>query len=379
MAIVAASLIGFKIYVGIFVLCGFGVLGLWYLFKRKYSMIFPLVLTVILSLIIYLPVNSNAGGLYFTGLWRFENFIVQPYLGSLNRLELARVIYVAHHSWLRVTEYELIFASVYIFAIFGTKLLGLFQNKKSLSLFPKELNIVLLSGIAVSTVAGLFFEQTTGGSNTFNFLVSVFIIGSIYTALSCFYWLNKRSKAIKIFFIVIIFILTVPRSLDQTYNNFNNLQTGEGFLVTNAELKAINFLSMQKSQKLVLVDPQIAMDFRSPYISFLSNQRMFLSGQGEELTTHGVNFLDRSNARITIFYGANPASASAALLKYNIGYIYMLPTTRLLSTDSAQFLTQIYKNKSIKILKVDDKLASEFNKKYKNSYQNFNYYILNYE
>ena len=377
MAIMAASLIGFKIYIGIFVLSGLGVLGIWSLFKRQYSMTIPLILTAVLSLIIYLPVNSGAGGLYFTGLWRFENFIVQPYLGNLNRLELARVIYVVHHSWLRVTEYELIFAFVYIFSIFGTKLLGIFQNKKSLSLFPKELNILLFVGIAVSAVAGLFFEQTTGGSNTFNFLVSIYILGSIYTALACFYWLNKRRNVIKIFVTLVIIIFTIPRALDQTYNNVNNLYYNKGFLITNNELRAINFLSTQENQKMVLVDPQIPIDYLSPYLSFLSNQKMFLSGQGEELTTHGVNFSDRSKARITIFYGANPASASAALLKYNIGYIYMLPTNNLISTNSAQFLKQIYKNKSIKILKVDEQLASEFSKKYKNSYQNFNYYIQN--
>ena len=34
-----------------------------------------IILTFILSALIYFPVNSGAGGLYFTGLWRFENFI----------------------------------------------------------------------------------------------------------------------------------------------------------------------------------------------------------------------------------------------------------------------------------------------------------------
>jgi hypothetical protein len=361
MAFFVASLIGFKIYIGIFVLCGLGALGLYYLLKREFKMAFPLILALILSLIIYLPVNSNAGGLYFTGLWRFENFIVQPYLGVLNRLELARVIYAQHHSWLRVTEYELIYFFVFIFAIFGTKLIGLLQTKKSLSLLPKELNIVLITGIIVSTVAGLFFNQTTGGSNTFNFLASVFIIGSIYTALACFFWLNKRNKIIKILFISIIILLTVPRGIDQVYSNIRYLMENKVSIITNQELTALNFFSRQRSSSLVLVDPQIAMDVQAPYISFLADKNMFLSGQGDELEAHGISFSGRLEARSIIAFSTNAASVSAYLLKYNIGYIYdAIPNQVPKSTESAFFLKSIFNNKKIEILQVDTQAVQDY-------------------
>lgn len=364
MALVAASLVGFKIYIGIFVIAGLGVLGLYYLIKREFKTTLPLILAAILSLIIYIPVNSNAGGLYFTGLWRFENFIVQPYLGALNRLELARVIYAQHHSIFRVAEYELIYFFVFIFAIFGTKLLGLFQNRKSLSLFPKELNIVLITGIIISAIAGLFFQQTSGGANTFNFLVSVFIIGSIYTALACFYWLDKRSKVIKVLFVSIIILLTVPRGIDQTYNNLVNITRGRGFVIVNKELTALNFLSKQKTGPLVLVDPKISMDAESPYVSFLGNSNMFLSGIVSELQGHGIDYSDRLKARDTIVNSNNAVLVSTYLLKYNIGYIYTIPNEVPKSTQSAYFLKQIFNNKKIQILEVNTQLAEEYFKKY---------------
>ena len=106
--------------------------------------------------------------MYFTGLSLFENFIVQPWM-MLDRLELARRIYLEHRSWLRVIQYEVIFAFIFIATVFGTKLLGLFQTRKSLSRLPIELHIFLISGMAVSVILGLFFQQYTGGSNTFNF------------------------------------------------------------------------------------------------------------------------------------------------------------------------------------------------------------------
>jgi hypothetical protein len=348
LALVAGSLIGLKVYAGFFVLSGLGVLGLFYLLKRKFSLVFPLLLTLVLSLIIYIPVNSNAGGLYFTGFWRFENFIVQPYLGNLSRLELARVIYVAHHSFLRVIEYELIFAFVFIFSIFGTKLLGFLQNKKSLSLFPKELNVVLIVGISVSAVIGLFFDQTTGGSNSFNFLVSVFIIGSIYTALSCYWWLDKRNKILKTILILLIVILTLVRCVNQTYKSMIELSQNKGFIISNSELEAILFLSNQKdNSSMILVDPKIGMNKLAPYIGFLADKKMFLAGQAEGLKTHGVNFADRQKASDDIFYGESPASASALLLKNNIGYIYLLSNDELISTESAFFVRNIFKIKQL--------------------------------
>ncbi len=129
MAVVFGSLVGFKVYVGIFALSGLAILGGYYLIRKNFRLIPPLILALVISLIVYLPVNPNAGGFYFTSLWRFENFIVQPALG-LDRLELARVIYIQHHSWLRVAQYELIFFFLYMFYIFGTKLIGVIQIRK---------------------------------------------------------------------------------------------------------------------------------------------------------------------------------------------------------------------------------------------------------
>ncbi len=354
MAVTAATLLGFKIYLGIFVFCGLFVLALYYFIKKKYSLLSPIVFAIILGLVIYLPVNSGAGGLFFTGTWRFENFIVQPFFGTLNRLELARVIYSQHHNILRVIEYESIYALLFIFAIFGTKLLGFFQNKKSLSLLPKELNILLISGITVSAVAGLFFNQTTGNSNTFNFLVNVFIIGSIYTALACYYWFEKKRGILVNFLILIIIVLTIARPLNQTYKNLNYLINGTGFLVSDNELSVINFLTKQKDDsKFVIVDPKITMSLKAPYLSFLTGKKIFLSGQSEELETHGVNFSSRQKIQDTIFYGLNPAAVSAYLLKNNIGYIYMRSEDMLTSTDSAMFFNEIISNKEVKILEVD--------------------------
>lgn len=359
LALLVSALVGFKIYIGLFAIFGFVALFIYYFFQKKYELLIPIIFTVLFSFILYFPVNSHAGGFYFTGAWRFENFIMQGYFGNLSSLELARTIYLAHNNIPRIIEYESIYLLLFIFATFGTKLLGVLQSKKSLSYFPKELHLLFIPGFIISFILGSFFGQTSGGSNTFNFLVSIFILGSIYTALATFHWLNKAS-ILRILLAFILISLTLPRGLNQTYRNVVNIYNNAGFIVGNDELRAIAYLSKQKGQSLVLVDPKISMDKESPYISFLSNKKMFLSGQGDELTAHNIDFSERLNALDTILYSSSPSLVSAALLKYNIDYLFMTSSTNFVSTDSGKFLENVFENSKIKVLKVNKDVIRKF-------------------
>lgn len=357
-AVICASLLGFKVYVGIFALCGFAALALYLFLKKEFKMLIPIALAFTLSALVYLPVNNNAGGLFFTGLWRFENFVVQPGL-NLQRLELARVIYAEHNNILRVIQYELIYIFLFVVSIFGTKLLGIFQSRKSLTIFPIQLNLFLIPAIIISFIAGSFFSQTSGGSNTFNFLVSIFILGSIYTALACYYWAQKLPKAIKYLIVVIIILLTVPRSINQTYTNLKNIYSQKGHIIGNQELEALNFLS-RKEPSFILTDPELKLDAQSPYISFLSGQKMYLSGIGDELEAHGIDFSDRLEVRDAIFRSPNPGLVASLLVKNEIDYIYLYSYNNIYSTDSAKFLPKVFDNEKIKILRVDTKKAENY-------------------
>ncbi len=352
MVFILTSTVGFKVYTGFFVLIGLFALLVFYIFKKKFQFIFLFLAAVSLSVVIYFPVNSGAGGLYFTGLSLFQNFIVQPWM-MLDRLELARRIYLDHHSWLRVIQYEVTFAAIFITTVFGTKLLGLFQTRKSLSRLPIELHIFLISGMAVSAILGLFFQQYTGGSNTFNFLVSIFIIGSIYTALACSYWLNKLHFYIKIFLVISIVILTSTRVLQTAFVNIQNIQMEKGFIIDNFELSGLRYLR-EKTEKdaIILVDYKtFKTDAESPYVSFLADRQMFLSGLGNELTAHGIDFSARKAVADTILTGHNPKEIRRQLFKYRIDYMYLSTSNNTLATEAAQLSSVVFQNEKIRILK----------------------------
>lgn len=354
-AFVLVSTIGFKVYTGFFVLIGLFGLLIFFAIKKNFKFIILFFIAVLISAIIYFPVNKNAGGLYFTGLSLFENFIVQPWM-MLGRLEFARRIYLEHHSWLRVAQYEFIFASIFIVTVFGTKLVGLLQTKKSFSLLPKELHIFLLSGIVVSAVIGLFFQQYTGGANTFNFLVSIFIVGSIYSALACSYWISKLHRYAKISLIIFIVILTAIRVLQTAFVNTQNIQMKQGFIVDNYELDGLKYLKEEtRVDSLILIDYKaFKMDAESSYISFLADRPMFLSGFKESLTTHGVDFSDRKKVVDTILTSHNPKEVRKNLLEHKIDYIYLSLINNTLATEAAQFSDIVFQNQRIRILRISN-------------------------
>lgn len=354
------TLVGFKVYVGIFALVGLAVLFLYYLFKKEYKMLVPVILTPLVFIIIYLPVNSGAGGFFYTGLWRFEDFIVQPALG-LQRLELARRIFLDHQNWIRVAIQESMYILLFTFSIFGSKLLGIFQSKKSISKFPLELNIFLISGIVVSIIGGSFFMQSTGGANTFNFLVNVFIIGSIYTALACAYWLSRLNIKYKYIFVLIVILLTVPRVLNESFINLKHvfLKNKSTYTIEDKEIQVFDFIKNKTAKdSLLLIDQRsFSSEVESPYISFMTNRGSYLSGIGDELDAHGIDYLDRKKNVDLIFKNPNPLVIKELLSINKIDYIIISNEYDLKSIYSAKFLKPVFNNGKFRVLEFSKNLT----------------------
>lgn len=363
MAIIFGSVIGFKIYTGLFILIGLTVLALYFAIKKRFEMIIYVILTYIISLIIYLPVNKAAGGLYYTGFSLFNNFIVQEELGLI-RLELARVIFEADKKWFKVLVFEALFAIMFIISTFGTKLLGLFQSRKSMSEFPVEIHLFFIPGILSSLFLGFFFQQTSGQANTFNFLVSVFIFSSIYTALACFYWTNKATRHLKLFLVLIVLSLTIPRVLNEFKINSLNIINNRGFIISNEELDAYSYLKAKTDySSVILVDNRkLIRDKETPYISFFADRPTYLSGIGI-LRSHNIDVSYRLESAKFILTSGDLRSVKRLLYKEKIDYIIMssedmLPIETMLLTgkgldiDNVRVVEEVFNNSTIKILKV---------------------------
>lgn len=347
-AFILGSLIGFKVYVGMFALIGLFFLTLYYVFTKEYKFLLVFLTALFLSMLIYMPINSGAGGLIYVGFWRAQDYATLPTLGLI-RLELARQIFAEHGNWIREHIYNLLFLIISTVGTFGTKIIGLFQTRETLRIFPKDLNIFLTSGLIVNFILGTFFIQKSGGSNAFNFLVSVFVISSVYAGISCWYWLGKVKSGFKYIFIAIIIVLTIPRSINQLVENISSLNRNEGYVIGESELGALRYLNM-KTEPLSLILTQQ----NSTFLNFIANRQVFLYSEGV-LESHNIDVSGRVGVRNTIFNSSDMSLVSSNLLANNIDYIYRMSDVNfpLYKYKNKKFFNIVYEKNGIQILRVN--------------------------
>lgn len=349
---VISVIIGMKANVGLFLLFGLGVLGVYYMMKRKGSRIIPLVALVILSLIVFLPANKEAGGLVFTGFWRSRDFIVHPGLG-LSHLELARQIFAADGKWVKALCYDLLFLFLFTAGTLGTKLIGLVQSRRSLNTLPFELNLVLISGFIMSFAAGTFFIQVSGGSNSFNFIVNVFLAGSLYTAIAVAFIMEKLPfPVLRLLFILVVIIGTIPRAVHEANFNYQRIYSNKVYRIDKDERDADEFIRKNTRENDVILSG-------SHITSFLANREIYTSpGNGNSiLITHGLDPKDREDTLKVLYESQNSEELYVRLSELGVSILINPQVEPEVIVGSRNFLVPIYANTSYTVYQLTIKTA----------------------
>lgn len=338
--LVSATLIGFKVYIGIFILAGSGFLFLYYLFKKDLKSCLVFVSLAILSLLIYLPVNKGAGGLMFSGFWRAEDFIVQPAFG-LSNMELARKIYLSAGNVIKVYLYDLTFLLIYFVFSLGGLIIAFFNSLKSLKRIDFPIHIFLLSGLAITTILGMFFLQKTGGANSSQFLISAYLVLPIYASLTLYSITNH--KKITILLLLIIFSSFLPKTLYLTSTQIDKLVDKRGTILTRDTTSAFSFISKATQENSVfVVDPQLG--DTCIFLPIFTNRQPYTCSSGAP-GDRGVDLRQREENVERIL--ASNYSPIDLVERLKVKYI-ILPSR---SKEPGGF-DMIYQNPSIKVLKL---------------------------
>jgi len=355
-----ASLAITKIYIGFFWYVGLVCLALYDVVKKKSFVTMSVgLLTLLFCLPIYLSANASAGGLYYVGFWRAQNFIVQPAL-NLVRLDMARLIYENDHKWIQVMVFNIGFTVLYFTLIFGTKLFALLNTKKSLRTVPFEFHCLFIIPLVASAVIGFFFNQDVGESNTFNFIVSSLIYISFYTALYCASITESKKKWLVYCFTCVIILLTAPRACYKVYRNINEIIHHQGFTISSDVLDTSQFIRKTTSyDDVFLIDNRaFEMDKSGPVFSMLVDRPMFLSG--ESLFSWQKNLskeIDRRKlVRGMIFSNGGILQVAATLKSNKIDYLVTDNEHVFGSTKSASFYEHFYENPEVLVIKVHREL-----------------------
>lgn len=347
LSLILGSLIGFKVYSGLFAAFGMIFLSIYFIYKKRFSKLIPILFTFLIMAVLYLSVNKLAGGLELSGFWRLENFMLTKDLG-ISKLEFIRLSFLNQNNFIMVWLFEILFLLIYLVFQFGTISIGFIQSKKSLSFFPPELNIFLISGLIASLSIGLFSTQNPGGANSVQFIISFFIIASIYAALACYYWITKIPRQFVSVVICSIIILTGAFSLHEVFFNYLYMKNYSGYMVNNSELTALQKIRAINSKGLILLDYSKLEDEKLLYLTFLSKERLYLAGTGL-LKDHGVAIQYRETTVNNIFSSKDQIFVQNALIQNNIKYIF-------LSGSNEKFIGNykiIYASGDTKILQVN--------------------------
>ncbi len=285
--ILQASLVGMKVYFGMFAALGIAVAfafrGIQYLWKRQLPTYLPEAATgiaiAILMASIFFPVNRHAGGLIYSPLEWPKLFLGQ---NNLNYSDwwLRRQVYEAAGNTRNLIILDTFAIIVCLLCVHGTRLLGLWPRRwwKIIG-WPSFLYLSVPT--LVFTWLGLFTLQESGLFNVFNF----FAVSTIPLALASGWLMGEAWQSHRKWLqagVLLVALVTIPRVVNTTWfyldTYFNNTIERQ---VSTKELEALIFMrDTLPEESVVQASPLNSWDRNTPYISFFSQQKMYLTGVG---------------------------------------------------------------------------------------------------
>lgn len=348
-----SSLFGFKVYFGIFVGIGLFCYLFFILLKKLFNKrkksdvlneLFLFGLFLLLSGVIFLPHNYGAGGFIYVYLEWPRSLLGA---GSIDWQGwwLRRQVYEAHHNIRNLVILDTLAVVIALISIYGTRVLGFFTTKGLLKFLGLEKILFLIPALIVFHILGLFTIQASGGVNVFNF----FSVSSIILSLFSAYLLSKMNSKIGLFFVILFLLLTFPRTFYEIYNGVDKIYSNDFRVVDNDEINALSYIKkVSTNNVLVQASPNNSMDLSTPYVSFFTGRRSYLSGEGL-LVTHNIDVAERKNKLNEIFNSTEIVDFTSKLSQSGVRYVYLQknPEQTLKFKIDAAYLKKVYENKSV--------------------------------
>lgn len=346
---IIGSIIGFKVHTGAMALFSIVLLACYLVYIKRFSSLYIL-LSIIASLAIYLPVNSQAGAAIFLPFeMTSRNFVVQKCLG-LERLELARRVYLDHANYLQAFRMDITMLLFYAVSQFGIRILGFIPLRKSIQVLSFPLWLVLYGGALFAFAFGALFIQPVASADIFNsFLAGSFFL-AILASVSINNWIGKKRLWVQLLFILILISLTVPRwfyksSTVRAYSQSTNP------IIASKEIEGLHYLGNQSDKEVVLVLNKGQWDSHYSYVSILAKTNTFLSGQ-VIMGRHGINFENREKIIDELSLSNNNRLVNKILSENRISYLYFYGKYNLKLKPEEIGARKVFANDKVEIYKV---------------------------
>jgi hypothetical protein len=333
-----ATTVGFKVYFGFFTAFGLAWFTLTNLIKtwRKYFIgknawasirqiiwlnrqeLSVLALVGVVSALIFLPVNHGAGGLFWAPLDWPKLLLGQGKL-DWNEWWLRMQVYQAANSIKGIIAWQAIALTVFMIAVYGTRLLGFFFPRRIAKKIGWHNFWFLYPGTLVFTFIGLNFLQVSGGHNIFNFFVIALSSLTLLTAvvLADVVPKNAVGKTLALIFIV----ATVPRVfLTGWYYLSRYANSWDAQTVSRSDLEAFDFLATNPQAVLLQTHPKNFLDDYAPMTFFFTGKYSYYGGRNV-LQSHNQPIQDRITLVNRLFNTKNPHEVEGLLQQAGITHL----------------------------------------------------------
>ncbi|MCX6724710.1 MAG: hypothetical protein NTV20_01250 [Candidatus Shapirobacteria bacterium] len=363
--LVFGLIIGIKAYGGIIILFGLGATTFWeFITKKKIKTLKVFFGSLIISLLVFLPNNWASSSLFvFSPLWLPRVMIDAPDRVGWLKLAQARQAYFATGLWFKWWLTEALGLAIFLIGNLGTRIIGLgkifhwFRNWRKLSSFK----ILFLACLLPSGLIPLFFVQKGNPWNSIQFFYYFQFIFGLLAGLWLSDFLFKKKVWLKVFFIIILVLFTLPTTIGDLKNYLGYQSSTK---IDFKELEALAFLKEQP-EGIVLTYPH---DYQAreknkgelkplyiyettAYVSAFTNKQTFLEDE-MNLEIMQVDWRSR-RVKIEEFFIIEDEKLATEFLKENkIKYIYLVNGQNFKVQASKIGLKDIFQNRDVKIFRL---------------------------
>jgi len=356
-------LVNIKAYAGVVGLTALGIFSLAKLIKgeRIYLAIFGLALVV--TGVIFLPLNQKAGSLFiFQPFWFIHSMIESADRLYLPRLALARYFLVEKGIGPRLIAIEAIGLLLFLFGNLGTRVIGGWDlAEKIISKKTDEFDYFLIGGMISGLVPPLLFVQKGTAWNTIQFFYYFLFFANFYAAATVARLISQRRVFLKWGLVFLIGLMTIPTSLATVKDS---LGWPPPTAISNSEIEGLKFLK-NKKEGIVLTYPYNEFEKNrypttpiplrayesTAYVSALTGKQTFLEDQ-MNLEISGYQWQARRNEVVKFFASQDSFFARGFLLNNKISYLFLSADQKFELTEEQLGIDKIFDNGGAKIYQV---------------------------
>ena len=365
--LVFGILIQVKAYAGVLALGALALAGIYKFFKKQGSEILLVFLgSLILSLLLFLPLNSGAQGLLvFRPFWFLETMMGLSDRVGWERFASAMTNWRLGNIWIKTVPAYIVAFVIFWFGNLGTRVVKeilvvrWLKNVKRLD----WLEVFFASVIVTGATLPMFFLQKGTPWNTIQFvyyslfasgLLAGVVLGELTQKLG-----GSRAWVVGI----VVVLLTIPTTI-ATLEHY--LPSRPPSMIPTSELKALEFLSTQpdgvvltypfdrqKAKAAEANPPRPLYLYESTaYVSALSGKSVYLEDE-VNLDITGYPWRERRNKVEGFLLSLDHSLVREFPRENNIAYVYWLKGQRATLGEGQIGMKRIFENDMVEIFRID--------------------------